>query len=111
MAHDEFWNLHPTTKGINSSKSNNLPDWNIYFPKLCRLEYFSYEMMTEHDSVMDAFEKCSKEHLNSSEIRGRIYKKGLSLTEFSNCLEEVVQPVYQSAKNCGFSNWIYPGSE
>ena len=56
---------------------------------------------------MDAFEKCAKEHLNSSEIRGRIYKKGLSLVEFSNALEEVIQPVYQSAKNCGFSNWIY----
>lgn len=31
VAHDEFWNLHPTTRRINSSKSNNLPDWNVYF--------------------------------------------------------------------------------
>ena len=107
VAHDEFWNLHPTKREINSSKSNNLPDWDTYFSKLCRLEYLSYEMMNKHEVVMDAFEKCAKEHLNSSEIRGRIYKKGLSLVEFSNALEEVVQPVYQSAKNCGFSNWIY----
>lgn len=111
VAHDEFWNLHPTKREINSSKSNNLPDWDTYFSKLCRLEYYSYEMMNTHEVIMDAFEKCAKEHLNSSDIRGRIYKKGLSLTEFSNALEEVVQPVYQSAKNCGFRNWIYAGRE
>ncbi|MEZ3423159.1 MAG: HNH endonuclease [Lachnospiraceae bacterium] len=107
VAHDEFWNLHPTTREINSSKSNNLPDWDTYFPKLCRLEYFSYEIMNNNTAVMDAFEKCAKEHLNNSDIKGRIYKKGLSFTMFSNALEEVVQPVYQSAKNCGFHNWIY----
>lgn len=109
VAHDEFWNLHPTTRRINSSKSNCLPDWDLYFPKLCRLEYFSYEMMNRHEILMDSFEKCAREHLNSSDIRGRIYKRNLSLTQFSNALEEVIQPVYQSAKNCGFRDWVYRG--
>ena len=27
VAHDELWNLHPTTKSINSSKSNSLPHY------------------------------------------------------------------------------------
>ncbi len=45
VAHDELWNLHPTTKSINSSKSNCLPDWDIYFPELAKLEYLSYQMM------------------------------------------------------------------
>ena len=107
VAHDEFWNLHPTTREINSSKSNNLPDWNIYFPKLCRLEYFSYEVMNTNKIVMEAFEKCAKEHLNNSDIRAHIYKKDLSLEMFSNALEEIVYPVYQSARNCGFHNWVY----
>lgn len=109
VAHDEFWNLHPTTRRINSRKSNQLPDWEIYFPKLCRLEYFSYEMIHTNQVVREAFELCAREHLNNSEIRGRIYRYGQSLTEFSNVLEEVVQPVYQSAKNCGFQNWIPEG--
>lgn len=39
VAHDEMWNLNPTTKSINSSKSNNLPDWDTYFNKLARQEY------------------------------------------------------------------------
>lgn len=106
VAHDEFWNLHPTTRGINSSKSNLLPDWNIYFPKLCELEYFSYKMMYQYEIVRELFEKCAKEHLNSEEIKYRLYRENLSYEEFSGVLEEVISPVYQSAKNCGFEQWI-----
>lgn len=105
VAHDEFWNLHPTTRVINSYKSNYLPDWECYFPRLCRLEYFSYEMIQESQAVREAFEICAREHLNSSMIRGRVYKYGQSLEEFSRALEEVVRPVYQSAMNCGFQKW------
>lgn len=107
VAHDELWNLHPTTKSINSSKSNNLPDWDTYFPQLARQEYASYEMLWKYENVHAAFESCAREHLNNDEIRCRIYREGLGLAEFSNSLKEVIQPVYQSAKNCGFKNWIY----
>ena len=41
VAHDELWNLHPTTKSINSSKSNLLPSWKLYFNSLGSLEYLS----------------------------------------------------------------------
>lgn len=111
VAHDEFWNLHPTTKSINSSKSNNLPDWKRYFPELCEIEYRSYKMMNRYDKVKKEFDKCADAHLNSMEIRDKIYKPGLTKTEFSNALKEVINPIYQSAKNCGFANWIYDGAE
>lgn len=107
VAHDEFWNLHPTTRSINSSKSNNLPDWNIYFPQLAKLEYFSYEVMWKYDSVHAEFEKCAREHLNDEMVRRRIYRDGQDFLEFANALEEIIQPVYQSAKNCGFKDWVY----
>lgn len=107
VAHDEFWNLHPTTKGINSSKSNNLPDWEMYFPKLSRLEFLSYEMMWQHDSVHSEFEKLAREHINNEDVKRRIYREGLSYGEFVASLEEVILPIYQSARNCGFKNWIY----
>ena len=107
VAHDEFWNLHPTTRKINSRKSNNLPDWNTYFPRFCEQEFFSYEMMWRYDSVREEFEKCAKEHLNNEDVKRRVYREGLTLSEFSASLEEVIQPIYQSAKNCGFRNWIY----
>ena len=107
VAHDELWNLHPTTRGINSRKSNNLPDWNTYFPRFCKQEFFSYEMMWKYDSVHSEFEKCAKEHLNNEDVKRRVYRKGMTFSEFSASLEEVIQPIYQSAKNCGFKNWIY----
>lgn len=109
VAHDELWNLHPTTRSINSSKSNNLPDWDTYFPELARLEYLSYKMIWQYSKVQNEFEKCAKEHLNSMEVRQRIYREGLQFEEFTHALEEALQPVYMSAKNCGFRNWIYAG--
>ena len=105
VAHDELWNLTPTTRSINSRKSNSLPDWNTYFPMLCKSEYLSYEMMWQYPKIHDEFEKCAKEHLNNQEIRHKLYQQGLAETEFSGRLEEVILPVYQSAKSMGFSNW------
>ena len=101
----ELWNLTPTTRSMNSRKSNSLPDWNTYFPMLCKSEYLSYEMMWQYPQIHDEFEKCAKEHLNNQEIRHKLYQQGLSGTEFSGRLEEVILPVYQSAKSMGFSNW------
>ena len=105
VAHDELWNLTPTTRSINSSKSNSLPDWNIYFPMLCKSEYLSYEMMWKYPKIHEEFEKCAREHLNNQEIRHKLYRQDLSERGFSGRLEEVILPVYQSAKSMGFSNW------
>ena len=108
VAHDEFWNLSPTTKSINSSKSNYLPKWKLYFPKLSRLEYKSYELMWKYDSIHKEFENCAKEHINNSDVLERIYCKGLSYEEFAKRLATVIRPVYKAAHNCGFEwNWEY----
>ena len=107
VAHDEFWNLHPTTRSINSSKSNHLPDWEIYFPRFAELEHHSYQMIWTNDAVQNEFRKCAREHLNSPDIEHRLYREGLSEEEFKGQLLEVVHPIYLSAKTCGFSCWEY----
>lgn len=107
VAHDEMWNLNPTTKSINSSKSNNLPKWEIYFERLAKLEYKSYELMWKYDSIHDEFMKCAKEHINSDEVKYHLYGPNLSFNEFSKKLETLILPVYQSAENCGFGQWEY----
>lgn len=107
VAHDELWNLSPTTRSANSSKSNNLPVWDIYFPKLCRLEYLSYQSIWKYDKVHDEFQRCSKEHVNSNEVRVQLYQKGLNEEVFNRNLEEVLLPIYQSAHNMGFREWKY----
>lgn len=105
VANDEFWNLHPTTKNINSSKGNHLPHWNRYFPVLCDMEYFSYQMMWERDAVHRAFDRCKKLHVNSNDVLMKLYRSGLSKKEFCENLETVLFPVYESAKNAGFQDW------
>ncbi len=106
VAHDEFWNLHPTTRSINSRKSNHLPEWEKYFPRFAEMEYRSYQMMWKYTEVHEAFDKCAEEHLNNPEIRQRLYRKGLSEEVFKNQLQEIVQPVFLSAKTCGFKEMV-----
>lgn len=106
VAHDEFWNLHPTTRSINSKKSNHLPDWEKYFFSFCQMEYLSYSMLWQNDKLHEEFDKCAKEHLNNHDIKQKLYRPGLKKEEFADRLSEIVLPVYQSAKNSGFSNWV-----
>lgn len=108
VAHDEFWNLSPTTKSINSSKSNYLPKWDLYFPKLAQLEYKSYELMWKYDGIHSEFEKCAKEHINNIDVLDRVYCEGLSYEQFAKRLKAVIHPVYKAAHDCGFDwNWEY----
>ncbi|MCR1841508.1 HNH endonuclease domain-containing protein [Murimonas intestini] len=105
VAHDELWNLHPTTRSINSSKSNNLPEWNAYFPKLCKIEYLGYCLSWQYEQVHKEFEKCLKEHVNNLDIQVKLYSKDLSKELFANRLEEVIYPVYHAAQEMGFGSW------
>ncbi|WP_330400217.1 HNH endonuclease domain-containing protein [Pseudobutyrivibrio ruminis] len=107
VAHDEMWNLNPTTKSINSAKSNNLPDWDIYFKRLAKLEYKAYQMMWKYDLVRKEFEKCAKKHINDDKIKYRIYESKIGFEQFERELESVILPVYKSALNCGFGTWEY----
>lgn len=107
VAHDELWNLHPTTREINSSKNNSLPSWEYYFEQLGNLEYYAYEMRQQYLQVNKAFETCSLYHLNNQEIRNQLYCVGLDREQFIERLEKVIKPVYESAKNCGFREWVY----
>ncbi len=107
VAHDEFWNLHPTTKSINSSKSNYLPDWNKYFTALYDKEYFSYQMMWKYDVVHKEFLKCSREHVNNNDVLMKLYREGISKGEFQGNLENILLPVYNAARNAGFKSWFY----
>ncbi len=110
VAHDEFWNLHPTTRSINSQKGNHLPDWDTYFARFAHMEYFSYEKIYQDEEVRRKFKKCEKKYLNNADIEKRLYREGQSFPSFANELEEIVHPVYQSAMNCGFTPWIYQKS-
>lgn len=105
VAHDEFWNLTPTTKSINSSKSNNLPNWGRYADKLCDLQYKAFQISRSNDDLKELFNKCLDKYVNDSNIKNTLYKIDQSKEEFTGHLKDVVEPVYMAAKNLGFNEW------
>ncbi len=107
VAHDELWNLHPTTRNINSSKNNSLPSWDRYFNALGDLEYRAYDLRGKNEAVAKEFAEIARYHLNNQEIRNQLYKEGLTKGEFIERLENVVKPVYESARMLGFKEWVY----
>ena len=107
VTHDELWNLHPTTRNINSAKSNHLPIWNVYFKSLCDIEYFAYEMVWKYDSVHDTFEQCLKTNINEADVKRKLYQSGLEKEKFSNALSEIMLPAYQAAEKMGFRDWEF----
>ena len=109
VAHDELWNLHPTTRSINSSKSNSLPSWKMYFEPLGELEYRAYRMRLENEVIAHEFNKIAPYHLNNQEIRNQLYADGLDRNAFIARLEHVLKPVYESAQTLGFKEWVYNG--
>ena len=105
VAHDEFWNLSPTTRSINSQKSNSLPDWDEYFPLLRELEFKAYAIAWEYPQIHREYSKCLKEHVNSPEVQQKLYRQNISQNEFYRNLEEIMRPVYEAAQNLGFDSW------
>lgn len=101
VAHDEFWNLSPTTRSINSMKSNGIPKWDRYFKELSKLEYQAFMMMWDKDE----FKQCKKGHINSDDVSTKLYREGIAEQEFCMMLENILLPVYKSAENVGFKTW------
>ena len=51
------------------------------------------------------FDKCAKEHVNSSEAMTGLYRQGIQRNEFEHHLFNLLWPTYQAAKNQGFTEW------
>lgn len=111
VAHDELWNLIPTTRWINASKNNRLPDWNTYFGRLCRCEYQAYELVWRNDKIHSLFERCMKEHVNDKEAVLTLCRPGIGQEKYFASLENILRPVYQAAQNVGFGSWTYQEKE
>lgn len=106
VAHDELWNLVPTTRSLNSSKNNSLPNWNRFFPLLAEIEFRSYQAIWASAQIHTLFEKCRAEHVNSNEAINKLYIPGIEKNIFIKNLEGLICPTYNAAKNIGFGEWV-----
>ena len=102
-AHDLLWNLVPTTKEVNSSKSDNLPAEN-YLNDFVTLQYNAFHtvvsIISERNKLLEDYSVLFKRTLN--EI------SAMEKNEFSIRMLDSIKPQLQIAKNMGFQyNWIY----
>lgn len=105
IAHDNIWNLIPTTSSVNSSKGDNFPCFEKYFSSFIELQYDAYQTIYEFNI------KERSKLLEDYTIIFNLDMKGiseLSKLQFYKKIKNVIKPMYQIAENMGFnSNWIY----
>jgi len=103
VAHDLLWNLVPTPKEVNSSKSDSLPDTSLYFDSFAQMQYEGVLTIAEVRKPALLEDYILLLHLEDVE---RL--RNLSFPDFRRNLQETVLPQMQIAKNMGFrANWRY----
>lgn len=99
VLHDRSWNLIPTLRHVNSSKSYQSQKFNKYIDKFSDLQYHSFNFVIEND-----FNKKIVE--DYFVLDGRI-DKGIDRPGFKNIIIDNVKPLYNIANNIGFTTWEY----
>ncbi len=104
VAHDQLWNLIPTTKSVNSSKSNNIPS-EKYFSNFVKLQYLGldiYHQKVSHSKWLNDVESFV------AELKVNQANDLLNLEILTNAYEKTIQPLSSLATIQGFSaNWVY----
>lgn len=100
VAHNDIWNLIPTSKEINLKKSDYLPDImnknQTMLDEFCEFQYYIY---------LEALNKKNKNILDEYlSIKINIENR-MNESEFSEILKNTILPLYQTAKNQGFRVW------
>lgn len=105
ISNDELWNLTPMDRSLNSSKSNRLPEWTMYFDRFANNQYELYQSIHSHDAVKDKFTACLTKNVNSIWAVNELYIKGNSKERFRSILEKHLQAVYEDAYLQGYAKW------
>lgn len=95
VAHDQLWNLVPVLAETNSRKSDNLPDAELYLPRLASLHYMALSVLRDKPRFHEDYIICFKQHPSDILDRGEDYLFG--------CYKAVFAPQLQIAQNQGFA--------
>ena len=103
VAHDLLWNIIPTPKNVNSAKSDNLPDLNIYFDSFAALQYTAIQILATMKK-----EQLLEDHILLFRVSSTNELQALSFWDFRQRFHDALVPQFQIATNMGFSsNWRY----
>ncbi|BAY86424.1 hypothetical protein NIES267_59320 [Calothrix parasitica NIES-267] len=104
VAHDQLWNLIPTTPSVNSSKSNKLPS-KKYFFSFVKLQHSGLSVSNNNLSK-NSWLKYTESFM--SDLKMNQPDDLLNLEILTNAYESNLQPLITLASNQGFStNWVY----
>ena len=101
VSHDLLWNLMPADSSINSSKSNKLPDLNLYLPKLAEAHQAALRINLEKGKQV----KLLEDYLSLGHTPQDIIK--MDKEHLLDCFYQTFTPMFQIAQNMGFESWKY----
>jgi len=107
VMNDELWNLMPMDSGLNSSKSNNLPDWERFFRRFAENQFLMYGLVQEKEGLRKLYNDCYKDNLHSIWATEELYMPGHKMEQFTSILEKNMRPVYDSARRQGYRMWNF----
>ncbi|TYB31277.1 MAG: HNH endonuclease [Candidatus Mcinerneyibacterium aminivorans] len=97
VLHDKNWNLIPTFKSINSSKSDSLPELNSYFNDFADVQFRAFDLNRR--------KRIDKKLLEDYYMLDSQMDKYVKEDNFKEILEDNIYPLYRIARNTGFSIW------
>ena len=101
VSHDLLWNLMPADASINSSKSNKLPDLNLYLPKLAEAHQAALRINLE----IGRQNKLMEDYLSLGHTPQNIAL--MDREHLLDCFFQTFTPMTQIAHNMGFESWRY----
>lgn len=101
VAHDQLWNLVPTTPEVNSSKSNDLPPAD-FFEKFVGAQHIGLQVCHEKMTVRD-WNKTVETYIEDLGIHTQ--DDLLDLEKLRNSYGNVIKPLLSLAQNQGFKLW------
>lgn len=104
VAHDLLWNLLPTPKAVNSSKSDNLPDAVLYFDPFADMQYQAVQVIARTPQAA----KLLEDHVLLFKVGAITDLQTMTFSKFRDTLYQSIAPQLQIAANMGFSSsWRY----
>ena len=104
VTHDLLWNIIPVPLHVNSSKSDSLPNIDLYFNSFIQLQYKAMQVVANSPKkkLLEDYTLLFKQDA-VAEIQAASFK------QFRQILQETIVPQIHIAKNMGFTaNWTYP---
>lgn len=101
VSHDLLWNLMPADSSINSTKSNKLPDLDLYLPKLAEAHQAALRINIEKGKQ----NKLLEDYLSLGHTAHDIVL--MDREHLLDCFFQTFTPMNQIALNMGFESWKY----